>query len=223
MFERISLKLGELVSELKREEGQGATEYAMVIGFLIVGLTLGLGVAGRSGSTTSSSDVADALAGLIRRRRRTRTARRERHASRSAQRRTGLRTSLSSRPRPPHAGAPGAFVRRRSELPRQAASSQRAGPGGGRVRHGRAAALPDHHRDPPLREGHELLARPEPRRQRGSAQGGGQHVRQRRRVRHLRPEPARDDRAPHRRHELDPGPEHRSTSACRRAATSATR
>ena len=36
----------ELVSELKREEGQGATEYAMVIGFLVVGLTIGLGVIG---------------------------------------------------------------------------------------------------------------------------------------------------------------------------------
>ena len=46
MFERISLKLVELVSELKREEGQGATEYAMVIGFLVVGLTIGLGVLG---------------------------------------------------------------------------------------------------------------------------------------------------------------------------------
>lgn len=46
MFERISLKLAELVSELKREEGQGATEYAMVIGFLVVGLTIGLGVLG---------------------------------------------------------------------------------------------------------------------------------------------------------------------------------
>jgi Flp pilus assembly pilin Flp len=46
MFERISLKRVELVSELKREEGQGATEYAMVIGFLVVGLTIGLGVLG---------------------------------------------------------------------------------------------------------------------------------------------------------------------------------
>lgn len=46
MFERISLKLAELVAELKREEGQGATEYAMVIGFLVVGLTIGLGVLG---------------------------------------------------------------------------------------------------------------------------------------------------------------------------------
>jgi Flp pilus assembly pilin Flp len=42
MFERISLML----AGLKREEGQGATEYAMVIGFLVVGLTIGLGVLG---------------------------------------------------------------------------------------------------------------------------------------------------------------------------------
>ena len=47
-MERISLMLGRLLSELKREEGQGATEYAMVIGFLIVGLTLGLGALGVS-------------------------------------------------------------------------------------------------------------------------------------------------------------------------------
>ena len=46
MFERISLKIAELVSGLKREEGQGATEYAMVIGFLIVTLGLGLGFLG---------------------------------------------------------------------------------------------------------------------------------------------------------------------------------
>jgi Flp pilus assembly pilin Flp len=41
-MERISLML----AGLKREEGQGATEYAMVIGFLVVGLTIGLGVLG---------------------------------------------------------------------------------------------------------------------------------------------------------------------------------
>ena len=48
MFERISLKLGQLFTELKREEGQGATEYAMVIGFLIVTLALGVGALGLS-------------------------------------------------------------------------------------------------------------------------------------------------------------------------------
>ncbi len=46
MSERISLMVGRLFAELKREEGQGATEYAMVIGFLVVGLTIGLGVLG---------------------------------------------------------------------------------------------------------------------------------------------------------------------------------
>jgi Flp pilus assembly pilin Flp len=60
MFERISLKLVELISELKREEGQGATEYAMVIGFIIVGLTLGLGLLG-TGINDFLGDVADAL------------------------------------------------------------------------------------------------------------------------------------------------------------------
>jgi Flp pilus assembly pilin Flp len=45
-MERISLMLGRAIAGLKREEGQGATEYAMVIGFLVVGLTIGLGVLG---------------------------------------------------------------------------------------------------------------------------------------------------------------------------------
>ena len=57
MFERISLKLVELVS---KEDGQGATEYAMVIGFLIVGLTLGLGLLGM-GINDFLGNVADAL------------------------------------------------------------------------------------------------------------------------------------------------------------------
>jgi Flp pilus assembly pilin Flp len=46
MSERISLTLARVFTGLKREEGQGATEYAMVIGFLVVGLTIGLGVLG---------------------------------------------------------------------------------------------------------------------------------------------------------------------------------
>jgi len=46
MSERISLMLGRVFAGSKREEGQGATEYAMVIGFLVVGLTIGLGVLG---------------------------------------------------------------------------------------------------------------------------------------------------------------------------------
>jgi Flp pilus assembly pilin Flp len=46
MSERISLMVGRLFSGLQREEGQGATEYAMVIGFVVVGLTITLGVLG---------------------------------------------------------------------------------------------------------------------------------------------------------------------------------
>jgi Flp pilus assembly pilin Flp len=46
MFERISLKVGQLFLALKREDGQGATEYAMVLGFVVVGLTITLGVLG---------------------------------------------------------------------------------------------------------------------------------------------------------------------------------
>ena len=52
MFERISLTLGRLMTvslaDLKREDGQGATEYAMVIGFVIVGLTIMLATLGGS-------------------------------------------------------------------------------------------------------------------------------------------------------------------------------
>ena len=48
MMERVSLKFGELFLALKREEGQGATEYAMVIGFLIILLVGGLGILGGS-------------------------------------------------------------------------------------------------------------------------------------------------------------------------------
>jgi Flp pilus assembly pilin Flp len=46
MFERISLKMGQVFLALKREDGQGATEYAMVLGFVVVGLTITLGVLG---------------------------------------------------------------------------------------------------------------------------------------------------------------------------------
>jgi Flp pilus assembly pilin Flp len=46
MLERISLKMGQVFLAFKREDGQGATEYAMVIGFLVVLLGVGLGVLG---------------------------------------------------------------------------------------------------------------------------------------------------------------------------------
>jgi Flp pilus assembly pilin Flp len=64
MFDRISLMLGRLMTvsltDLKREDGQGATEYAMVIGFVIVGLTITLGVLG-----TSIEDFLGRVAGKI--------------------------------------------------------------------------------------------------------------------------------------------------------------
>jgi Flp pilus assembly pilin Flp len=60
MFERISLKMVELLSGLRREEGQGATEYAMVIGFLIIGLGVGLTVLG-DGILAFLADVANSL------------------------------------------------------------------------------------------------------------------------------------------------------------------
>ncbi len=64
MSQHISLMVGRLVGELKREEGQGATEYAMVIGFLVVGLTIGLGLLG-DGIDAFLGDVKAELEGLI--------------------------------------------------------------------------------------------------------------------------------------------------------------
>jgi Flp pilus assembly pilin Flp len=60
MSERISLKLGQLFMALRREEGQGATEYAMVIGFLIILLVGGLGILG-----VSIGDFLERVAGKI--------------------------------------------------------------------------------------------------------------------------------------------------------------
>ena len=68
MFERMSLMLGRLMTlsaeDLKREEGQGATEYAMVIGFVIVGLTITLGLLGGS-IQAFLGRVATAIDGLM--------------------------------------------------------------------------------------------------------------------------------------------------------------
>jgi Flp pilus assembly pilin Flp len=64
MYERISLKLVELLSGLKREEGQGATEYAMVIAFVVVTLGLGLGLMGGA-ITGFLGEVATAIGNLI--------------------------------------------------------------------------------------------------------------------------------------------------------------
>jgi Flp pilus assembly pilin Flp len=60
MSERISLKLGQMYLALRREDGQGATEYAMVIGFLIILLVAGLGVLG-----VSIGDFLERVAGKV--------------------------------------------------------------------------------------------------------------------------------------------------------------
>ena len=68
MFERISLMLGRVltlsVEDLKREEGQGTTEYAMVIGFVVVGLTVGLALLGPA-INTFLGEVATKIDNLI--------------------------------------------------------------------------------------------------------------------------------------------------------------
>jgi len=64
MFERISLKLVQLFTDLKREDGQGATEYAMVIVFLLLILGAGLGVLG-AGINSFLGEVAGELGDLI--------------------------------------------------------------------------------------------------------------------------------------------------------------
>lgn len=47
----VQTAFGRALTLLKREEGQGATEYAMVIAFLVIGLTVTLGVLGGDIST----------------------------------------------------------------------------------------------------------------------------------------------------------------------------
>ena len=68
MYERMSLMLGRLLTlsldDLKREDGQGATEYAMVVAFVIVGLTVTLGLLGTS-IQTFLGEVAGKIDALI--------------------------------------------------------------------------------------------------------------------------------------------------------------
>ena len=64
MLERITLKLEGLLASLKSEEGQGATEYAMVIAFVVVTLGLGLGLMGGA-ITAFLGEVATAIGNLI--------------------------------------------------------------------------------------------------------------------------------------------------------------
>jgi len=51
MFERISLKLEKLLEGLNGEEGQGATEYAVVLALVVVTLGAGLSLMGGAIST----------------------------------------------------------------------------------------------------------------------------------------------------------------------------
>ena len=55
MYDRMSIALGRVLTmrltDLKRQEGQGATEYALVIGFVVV--TLGIGLATLGGGITA--------------------------------------------------------------------------------------------------------------------------------------------------------------------------
>jgi hypothetical protein len=46
MRDWMSVKLGRVYLSLEREEGQGSTEYAMVLGVLVVLLAASLGVVG---------------------------------------------------------------------------------------------------------------------------------------------------------------------------------
>ena len=64
MFDWISVKALQGYLALRREEGQGATEYAMVIGFIIVSLGLGLGLLG-VGVTDFLGRVKGRLDGLL--------------------------------------------------------------------------------------------------------------------------------------------------------------
>lgn len=68
VYDQISVALGRAMTlgreDLKREDGQGATEYAMVIAFVVVGLTVTLGVLGTS-IQNFLSGVAGKIDGLL--------------------------------------------------------------------------------------------------------------------------------------------------------------
>lgn len=68
VYEQATVALGRMLTlsreDLKREDGQGATEYAMVIAFVVVGLTVTLGVLGTS-IQNFLSGVAGKIDGLL--------------------------------------------------------------------------------------------------------------------------------------------------------------
>ena len=64
MLDWMSFKLGQAYLSLTREEGQGSTEYAMLVGVLVVLLAVGLGVVG-AGITDFLGRVAGRLDTLL--------------------------------------------------------------------------------------------------------------------------------------------------------------
>ena len=64
LYEHVSLAVARVLAvsldDLRREDGQGATEYALVIGFVVVGLGIGLATMG-----TAISDFLGRVAGDI--------------------------------------------------------------------------------------------------------------------------------------------------------------
>ena len=67
LYERATLALGRVLTisreDLRREDGQGATEYGLVLAFVIVGLTLALGGLG-DGIKTFLKNVGNQIKGL---------------------------------------------------------------------------------------------------------------------------------------------------------------
>jgi len=68
LYERSTLAFGRVLTisreDLRREDGQGATEYGLVLAFVIVGLTLALGGLGTS-IQTFLGKVGNQVANLI--------------------------------------------------------------------------------------------------------------------------------------------------------------
>jgi Flp pilus assembly pilin Flp len=60
LYEQVNMAIGRVLTlsreDLKRQDGQGATEYGLVIAFVVVGLALTIGVLGTS--------IKDFLAGV---------------------------------------------------------------------------------------------------------------------------------------------------------------
>ena len=64
LYEQVSVSLGRVLTlsleDLKRQEGQGATEYGLVIAFVVVAIALTIGVMG-----TAITDFLGRVAGKL--------------------------------------------------------------------------------------------------------------------------------------------------------------